>query len=78
MIGINYDLPDIRGNGFEMVGQRHRASAFTSNGAWGSDADFSQVYFSSRWNFIRGKALEISLCAEKWVIQMPGSRMWSA
>ena len=60
MIGINYDLPDIRGNGFEMVGQRHRASAFTSNGAWGSDADFSQVYISSRWNFIRGQTLEIS------------------
>jgi translocation and assembly module TamA len=64
MIGINYDLPDIRGNGFEMVGQRHRASAFTSNGAWGSDADFSQVYFSSRWNFIRGKRWKFHLRGE--------------
>jgi len=54
-IGINYDLPIIRGNGFETVGQRHRAWAFTSNEAWGSDVDFSQVYFSSRWNFIKGK-----------------------
>ena len=64
MIGINYDLPDIRGNGFEMVGQRHRASAFTSNGAWGSDADFSQVYVSSRWNFIRGKRWKFHLRGE--------------
>jgi len=55
MFGINYDLPDIRGNGFETVGQRHRAWAFTSNEAWGSDVDFSQIYFSSRWNFIKGK-----------------------
>ena len=64
MIGINYDLPDIRGNGFETVGQRHRAWAFTSNGAWGSDVDFSQVYFSSRWNFIRGKRWKFNLRGE--------------
>jgi translocation and assembly module TamA len=55
VFGVNYDLPNIRGNGFETVGQRHRAWAFTSNGAWGSDVDFSQVYISSRWNFIKGK-----------------------
>ncbi len=54
-IGVNYDLPDFRGNGFETVGQRHRAWAFTSSETWGSDVDFSQVYFSSRWNFIKGK-----------------------
>jgi translocation and assembly module TamA len=64
MIGINYDLPDIRGNGFEMVGQRHRAWAFTSNEAWGSDLDFSQVYFSSRWNFIKGKRWKFHLRGE--------------
>ncbi len=54
-IGVNYDLPDFRGNGFETVGQRHRAWAFTSSETWGSDVDFSQIYFSSRWNFIKGK-----------------------
>jgi translocation and assembly module TamA len=64
MLGINYDLPDIRGNGFETVGQRHRAWAFTSNGAWGSDVDFSQVYFSSRRNFIRGKRWKFHLRGE--------------
>jgi len=64
MIGINYDLPDIRGNGFETVGQHHRAWAFTSNGAWGSDVDFSQVYISSRWNFIKGKRWKFLVSGE--------------
>jgi len=63
-VGVNYDLPNIRGNGFEMVGQRHRAWAFTSNDAWGSDVDFSQVYFSSRWNFIKGKQWKFHLRGE--------------
>lgn len=64
VIGINYDLRDIRGNGFETVGQHHRAWAFTSNRAWGSDVDFSQVYFSSRWNFIKGKRWKFHLRGE--------------
>ncbi len=64
LIGISYDLPDIRGNGFETVGQRHRAWAFTSNQAWGSDVDFSQVYISSRWNFIRGQRWKFHLRGE--------------
>ncbi len=64
LIGISYDLPDIRGNGFETVGQRHRAWAFTSNEAWGSDADFSQFYISSRWNFIKGQRWKFHLRGE--------------
>ncbi len=64
VIGINYDLSNIRGNGFETVGQRHRAWAFTSNEAWGSDVTFSQVYISSRWNFIKGKRWKFLLSGE--------------
>ncbi len=64
VIGINYDLSNIRGNGFETVGQRHRAWAFTSNEAWGSDANFSQIYISSRWNFIKGKRWKFLLRGE--------------
>jgi len=64
LIGISYDLPDIRGNGFATVGQRHRAWAFTSNEAWGSDADFSQFYISSRWNFIKGQRWKFHLRGE--------------
>jgi translocation and assembly module TamA len=53
-LGIDYDMPLIRGEGFENVGYHHRAWAFTSNEAWGSDESFTQAYISSRWNFIAG------------------------
>ena len=51
-IGVNWDWPVVRGNAFETVGHAHRAWIFTSNTAWGSDIDFSQIYLSSRWNTI--------------------------
>jgi len=49
-IGVSWDWPVIRGNGFETVGHSLKARIFTSNTAWGSDIDFSQAYLSSRWN----------------------------
>ena len=63
-IGMDWDWPVIRGNAFETVGHRHRAWIFTSNEAWGSDRDFSQIYFSSRWNFIRGERWKFLLRGE--------------
>ena len=51
-VGVNWDLPVIRGNGFGTVGHSHSARIFTSNTAWGSDIDFTQAYLSSRWNTI--------------------------
>jgi translocation and assembly module TamA len=51
-IGVDWDWPVVRGNAFETVGHHERAWLFTSNTAWGSDRDFTQAYFSSRWNFI--------------------------
>ena len=48
-VGVSWDWPSVRGNGFETMGRRHRAHIFTSNTAWGSDFDFSQVYVSSAW-----------------------------
>jgi translocation and assembly module TamA len=51
-LGVSWDWPVVRGNGFETVGHRQKAHIFTSNTAWGSDLDFSQVYVSSRWNAI--------------------------
>ena len=62
--GIEYDMPMIRGEGFETVGYRHRAWAFISNRAWGSDEDYSQIYLSSRWNFIFGRRWKILLRGE--------------
>ncbi|MDH4000484.1 MAG: BamA/TamA family outer membrane protein [Xanthomonadales bacterium] len=51
-VGVGWDWPAVRGSGFATVGHRHRAHIFTSNTAWGSDLDFSQVYVSSAWNTI--------------------------
>lgn len=61
--GVNWELPVIRGNGFETVGHRERAWVFTSNTAWGSDTNFSQAYISSRWN---------SIFKERWKILLRG------
>jgi len=63
-VGIDWDWPDIRGDGFQTVGHHERAWIFTSNEAWGSDLDFSQVYLSSRWNFLATDRLKILLRAE--------------
>ncbi|MGA9572308.1 MAG: BamA/TamA family outer membrane protein, partial [Lysobacterales bacterium] len=64
VVGLDWDWPEIRGNGFETVGHHERAWAFTSNKAWGSDADFTQVYLSSRYNFLATDRLKILLRAE--------------
>ena len=63
-IGLDWDWPEIQGNGFRTVGHHERAWIFTSNEAWGSDRDFTQVYFSSRWNFLATDRLKILLRAE--------------
>ena len=63
-IGIDWAWPEIRGTGFHTVGHHERAWMFTSNDAWGSDLDFSQVYLSSRRNFLATDRLKILLRAE--------------
>lgn len=62
--GMDWSWPEIRGTGFETTGHHERAWIFTSNDAWGSDLDFSQVYLSSRWNFLATDRLKILLRAE--------------
>lgn len=63
-IGMDWAWPDIRGSGFQTVGHHARAWVFTSNDAWGSDTDFTQVYLSSRWNFLATDRLKVLLRAE--------------
>ena len=53
-IGVDWDWPEIRGTGFQTVGHHQRAWILTSNKAWGSVVDYSQVYLSSRWNVLAG------------------------
>jgi translocation and assembly module TamA len=57
-------MPYVRGQGFETTGMHHRAWAFTSNESWGSDIDFSQIYFSSRWNIKKGNRWKFLLRGE--------------
>lgn len=63
-LGLDWDWPEIRGSGFHTIGHHERAWIFTSNDAWGSDIDYSQVYLSSRWNFLAGNRWKFLLRAE--------------
>ena len=62
--GVDWDWPEIRGNGFQTVGHHERAWMFTSNDIWGSEVEYSQIYFSSRWNFLAGQKWKFLLRAE--------------
>ena len=63
-VGMDWDWPEIRGSGFKTIGHHERAWLFTSNDAWGSDINYSQVYLSSRWNFLAGERWKFLLRAE--------------
>ena len=63
-LGIEYEMPYIRGSGFETVGLNNRGWAFVSDEAWGSDTDFAQVYLSSRWNVLAGRRWKFLLRGE--------------
>lgn len=59
-VGLEYGLVNVLGKGFDVRGHRERAWIFHSNEAFGSDVDFTQLYFSTRktqkwgdrWKFI--------------------------
>jgi translocation and assembly module TamA len=63
-LGMEWDWPEIRGSGFKTVGHHERAWIFTANDSWGSDVNFSQVYASSRFNFLAGDRWKLLLRAE--------------
>jgi translocation and assembly module TamA len=63
-LGINWDWPVIRGNGFRTTGHHERAWIFTSNKVWGSDPDFSQAYLSSNWARMLGSNWKLLLRGE--------------
>jgi translocation and assembly module TamA len=62
--GLDVDWPEIRGAGYYTTGHHQRAWMFTSNEAWGSDVGYSQLYLSSRWNFLLGDRWKILLRGE--------------
>jgi translocation and assembly module TamA len=63
-LGVSWAWPAVRGSGFETVGHNERLWLFTANEAWGSDADFSQAYFSSNWHRLLGKRFKLLLRGE--------------
>jgi translocation and assembly module TamA len=48
-LGLDYEMPFVRGQGFEAVGDHLRGWVLASDTAWGSDNDFVQGYLSARW-----------------------------
>lgn len=63
-IGMEWDRPVVTGSGFATVGHRERAWLFTSNEAWGSDREFTQVYLSTRRSHRKGERWKFLLRAE--------------
>lgn len=63
-IGVEWDWPSIRGSSFATEGHHERAWIFTSNEAWGSDREFTQVYASSRRSYLYGDIWKFLLRAE--------------
>jgi translocation and assembly module TamA len=63
-IGVEWDWPVIRGQGFETVGHHQKARLLGANDAWASNRDFNQVYLSSNWNFMAGENVKLLIRAE--------------
>ncbi|MEE4174861.1 MAG: BamA/TamA family outer membrane protein [Xanthomonadales bacterium] len=79
--GFQVDLPVIEGRGFRTVGHHERAWAIASSDSLGSDVEFQQVYFSSRWNrlltprlmlFLRGEAGYTNADVDEFVVAQDG------
>jgi translocation and assembly module TamA len=63
-LGIEWDLPTIRGKAFETEGHRERAWLFTANKAWGSARDFTQAYLSTHRSYLFNERFKFLLRAE--------------
>ena len=63
-LGVEWDWPAVTGSGFGITGHHERAWIFTSSDLWGSDRNFTQIYLSSRRNFIRADRWKLLLRAE--------------
>jgi translocation and assembly module TamA len=63
-LGMEWDWPVIQGKRFNTTGHHEKAWLFTANDAWGSEREFTQVYMSSRWNFVLSDRWKILLRGE--------------
>lgn len=51
-LGWDWDWPVIMGRRFNTSGHHERAWIITANDIWGSEQEFTQLYLSTRWNFV--------------------------
>ncbi len=63
-LGLDWDWPVIQGKRFNTRGHHERAWVFTANDIWGSQREFTQVYLSSRWNFVLSDRWKLLLRGE--------------
>lgn len=63
-LGVEWDWPAVRGSGFETTGIHDRAWIFTSNGLWGSDRDFTQLFVSTRRSWLHNERWKLLLRAD--------------
>ncbi|MCH9694719.1 MAG: BamA/TamA family outer membrane protein [Gammaproteobacteria bacterium] len=63
-VGYDYDLVAVLGKGWETQGHRERGWIFTSNEKFGSNSDFTQVYFSTRRSYLAADRWKFILRAE--------------
>jgi translocation and assembly module TamA len=63
-LGIDADLVSIHGKGFYIHGHRERAWAFTSIKSVASNIPFTQIYFSSRRNYVSSDRWKFLVRAE--------------
>jgi translocation and assembly module TamA len=63
-VGVDLDLVSVHGRAFEIHGHRERAWLFSSQEAFGSEVEFTQLYLSSRRSYRFGDRWKVLVRAE--------------
>jgi translocation and assembly module TamA len=63
-VGLDYEVVDVQGRGFNTFGRRDRAWIFHSDSAFGSTVEFTQFYAATRRSFLLGDQLKFHLRGE--------------
>ena len=63
-VGLDYEVVDVQGRGFETFGRRDRAWIFHSDSAFGSTVEFTQIYAATRRSFVLGDRVKVHVRGE--------------
>ena len=63
-VGLDYEVVDVQGRGFETFGRRDRAWMFHSDTAFGSTVEFTQLYLATRRSFVLGDRVKFHVRGE--------------